>query len=85
MALVTGEEFGSHLVMIDSTFFIVSSIMDSENMLWVEEGVEGVEGEEGVVESEEEKESVVEDEKRRANIPLFAARLLGVSDRTIEP
>lgn len=83
MALVTGEEFGSHLVMIDSTFFIVSSIMDSENMLWVEE--EGVEGVEGVVESEEEKESVVEDEKRRANIPLFAARLLGVSDRTIEP
>lgn len=59
--------------------------MDSENMLWVEEGVEGVEGEEGVVESEEEKESVVEDEKRRANIPLFAAILIGVSDRAIEP
>lgn len=83
MALVTGEEFGSHLVMIDSTFFIVSSIMDSENMLWVEE--EGVEGVEGVVESEEEKESVVENEKRRANIPLFAAILIGVSDRAIEP
>lgn len=83
MALVIGEEFGSHLVMIDSTFFIVSSITDSENMLWVEE--EGVEGVEGVVESEEEKESVVENEKRRANIPLFAAILLGVSDRAIEP
>lgn len=82
MTLVIDEEFGSHLVMIDSTFFIVSSITDSENMLGVEEeGVEGVEG----VESEEEKESVVEDEKRRASIPLFAAILLGVSDRAIEP
>lgn len=82
MTLVIDEEFGSHLVMIDSTFFIVSSITDSESMLGVEEeGVEGVEG----VESEEEKESVVEDEKRRASIPLFAAILLGVSDRAIEP
>lgn len=73
------EEFGSHLVMIDSTFFIVSSISDSENMLWVEE--EGVEG----VENEEERESVLVDEKRWAKTPLFAAVLLGVSGRAIEP
>jgi hypothetical protein len=37
------------------------------------------------VENEEENERVLEDAKKWANIPLVAATLFGVSDRTIEP
>jgi hypothetical protein len=78
VTLVIDEEFGSHLVMINSAFSIVSSVTDLESLWEEEEGVERVE-------NEEENEHVLEDAKKWANIPLVAATLFGVSDRTIEP
>lgn len=77
------EEFGSHLVMIDSAFSMFSSIMDSVN-LWV--GVNGM----GEFENEvEEVRDVLDDEKKRANIHFLAMWVLlflfGVSDKVIRP
>lgn len=84
MILVYEEEFGSHLVMMDSAIAMFSSIISREKL---REGVEAVQELES--ECEEEELVLVDWKKKRLGVTFLgasvAAPLLGVSDSIIEP